>query len=148
MRIGRSGNRFQDFIQFRSSTANGSIKTITAAEVPLLSAPGLFNCAVGNTVVVGVGWSIVKGATLGNIQIRFAQDGGVAVTRILGPFTTPLARWLYPNVPAAATIRNLTAFWLHVAGAGNATFQLFGTSAGSDSTIAIGDIYCGVIHLF
>lgn len=143
MKIGRAGTILRDLLKSRHSGGNSSPVTVTAAEITICKT-GTFAVDNGDFLWIGYSWSILKGGTLGNIQVRLNQTAGTGLMSWLW-LTFALARFLYPSVPAAGTIRDAGSLFAIVTQAGTIEISMLGTSAGSDSTLAVNDAWINVL---
>jgi hypothetical protein len=116
-------------------SANVGAVTILVGVTTILSLPTTVDVAIGDRILVTAGVTATKGATGGNTAVEIVKSAGTS-TGVWHQSAAALQD--ERNVPATLIGRHaLAGVWL-VTGAGSLTLLLRGTSAGSNSAVAIG----------
>lgn len=118
---------------------NAGVVTLTGADTAILTTGELI-ASLGDLVVITFSLTLTKGAVLGDVVLSM-DEGTAPASWSFGINTTKKPSVTLPSVPALAVV-NYAATWIcevQAIGLAHQNVRLYGTSAGSNSSIAISD---------
>jgi len=116
--------------------SNAGVVTVTAGGIEVINS-GSMQVAVGDVLFVNVYVKMTKGGTAGHSDLTTGQSIGTGAVKFIGAFVNAFEE--FDPQPINAIWSLVRTYMFIVTTAGTLTMQVFGSSAGSDGTVQIGN---------